>query len=158
NLMSLGAIDFGLIVDGAVIIVENCVRRLSERRRELGRDMTEPERLQAIYESAAAVLKPSLFGVIIIIAAYLPILSLVGIEGKMFRPMGFTVILALLGALVLSLTLLPALCAFLLRVRSERENPVVARLAHGYRPALEWAMGHRGVTVGAAVLFFLLCA
>jgi cobalt-zinc-cadmium resistance protein CzcA len=158
NLMSLGAIDFGLIVDGAVIIVENCVRHLSEQRNALGRDLTEPERLHAIYESAAGVLKPSLFGIIIILAAYIPILTLVGIEGKMFRPMGLTVILALVGALILSVTLIPALCAFFLRVRHERHNPVLERLSRGYAPALEWAMRHRLVTAGGALVFFLLCA
>src|SRR5713226_9056994 len=134
NLMSLGAIDFGMIVDGAVIIVENGIRRLSERRQELHRDLTEGERLDTIYESAVEVLKPSLFGVIIILAAYLPIITLSGIEGKMFRPMGLTVILALVGALILSITLIPALCAFFLRVREERANPVLERLAHAYEP------------------------
>jgi heavy metal efflux system protein len=158
NLMSLGAIDFGLIVDGAVIIVENCVRRLSERRKALGRDLTEPERLETIYVGCVEVRKASQFGEMIIIAAYLPILTLVGTEGKMFRPMGLTVILALAGALVLSLTLIPALCAFFLRVRQERENLVVARLAHAYEPALQWAMRHRYATVGGALLFVALCA
>jgi len=158
NLMSLGAIDFGLIVDAAVIIVENCVRRLSEQRKALGRDLTEPERLDTIYEGAVEVRQASQFGELIIIAAYLPILTLVGIEGKMFRPMGLTVILALVGALLVSLTLIPALCAFFLRVRSERENPVVERLAHRYEPALRWAVKHRLATVGAALIFFLACA
>lgn len=158
NLMSLGAIDFGLIVDAAVIIVENCVRRLSEQRAELCRDLTEAERLDTIYEGAVEVRQASQFGELIIIAAYLPILTLVGIEGKMFRPMGLTVILALVGALLVSVTLIPALCAFFLRVRSERENPVVERLAHLYEPALHWAVSHRAVTVGAALVFFLACA
>jgi cobalt-zinc-cadmium resistance protein CzcA len=158
NLMSLGAIDFGLIVDGAVIIVENCVRHLSERRVELGRDLTEPERLDTIYESAVGVVTPSIFGIIIILAAYLPILSLVGIEGKMFRPMGFTVVLALVGALILSMTLIPALCAFFLRVRQERENLVMERLTHAYEPALKWAMRRRWLTAGGAILFFVGCA
>ena len=175
NLMSLGAIDFGMIVDGAVIIVENGIRRLSERRKELRRDLTEGERLDTIYESAVEVLKPSLFGVIIILAAYLPIITLSGIEGKMFRPMGLTVILALVGALILSITLIPALCAFFLRVReageprvgrgadsgggrAPGENPILERLAHVYEPALRWAMRHRSVTVGGALLFFVLCA
>jgi cobalt-zinc-cadmium resistance protein CzcA len=158
NLMSLGAIDFGLIVDAAVIIVENCVRRLSERRRELGRDLTEPERLETIYRGSVEVRQASQFGELIIIAAFLPILALVGIEGKMFRPMAFTVILALSGALVLSVTLIPALCAFFLRVRAERENPVLLRAARLYEAALRWAMARRRLTVGAAALFVLLCA
>ena len=122
NLMSLGAIDFGLIVDGAVIIVENSVRRLSEKRRELGRDLTEPERLETIYESSVEVLKPSLFGVIIILAAYLPILSLVGIEGKMFRPMGLHGHPGAGRRADPLVTLIPALCAFFLRVRAERRT------------------------------------
>jgi cobalt-zinc-cadmium resistance protein CzcA len=154
NLMSLGAIDFGLIVDAAVIIVENCVRRLSERRRELGRDLTEPERLETIYQGSVEVRKASQYGEIIIIAAYIPILALVGMEGRMFRPMGFTVILALVGALLLSMTLIPALCAFFLRVRTERENPIVDRLTHAYEPALKWAMRKRWITVGGAIVFF----
>lgn len=157
NLMSLGAIDFGLIVDGAIIIVENSVRHLAEQRKGLGREITEPERLHAIYEGTVGVLKPSIFGAIIILAAYVPILSLAGVEGKMFRPMGLTVILALLGALIFSLTLIPALCALFLRVRGERENPLVERLSHRYQPALRWAMRHRHVTVGAALVFFVLC-
>jgi cobalt-zinc-cadmium resistance protein CzcA len=158
NLMSLGAIDFGLIVDAAVIIVENCVRRLSEQRKELGRDLTETERLDTIYAGAVEVRQASQFGEIIIIAAYLPILTLVGIEGKMFRPMGLTVILALVGALLLSMTLVPALCAFFLRVRHERENPVVERLSRVYEPALKAAMRQRYATVGGALVFFVVCA
>jgi cobalt-zinc-cadmium resistance protein CzcA len=178
NLMSLGAIDFGLVVDGAVIIVENGVRQLAERRKELGRELTEPERLDTIYDSAVGVLKPSLFGVTIILAAYLPLLSLVGIEGKMFRPMGLTVILALAGALILSLTLIPALCAYFLippgsrwqsapapGARLQAPGPIpepgawsLERLTHAYEPALQWAMRHRSATVGGALVFFLLCA
>jgi len=158
NLMSLGAIDFGLIVDAAVIIVENCVRRLSEQRKRLGRDLTEPERIETIYEGTLEVRKASQFGEMIIIAAYIPVLALVGIEGKMFKPMGITVILALVGALILSMTLIPALCAFVLRVRQERENPVLRRLTHAYEPALRWSMRHRYATVGGALVFFVACA
>jgi cobalt-zinc-cadmium resistance protein CzcA len=158
NLMSLGAIDFGLIVDGAVIIVENCVRRLAEVRHRLGRDLSEPERLREIYEGAVEVRQASQFGEMIIIAAYLPILALVGIEGKMFRPMGLTVIMALIGALLLSVTLIPALCAFFLRVQKEKESPVVVYAAKSYEPALAWALNHRGPVVGGAIVFFALCA
>ena len=100
---------------------------------------------------------PSTVPVRRLIAAYIPILALVGIEGKMFKPMGITVILALVGALLLSMTLIPALCAFFLRVRSERENPVVERLSHAYEPALKWAMSHRYATVGGALVFVVLC-
>ncbi|WP_395144035.1 efflux RND transporter permease subunit [Armatimonas sp.] len=137
NLMSLGAIDFGLIVDGAVIIVENTVRRLVEARHHSNRDLTEPERQDVIYRAAAEVLKPSLAGIVIIMAAYLPILSLDGVEGKMFRPMGLTVLFALTGALLLSLTLVPALCSLFLKARSEKRHPVLHQMERAYRPLLE---------------------
>jgi len=158
NLMSLGAIDFGIIVDGTVIIVENCVRRLADLRHELGRELTEEERIETIYEGSVEVRQASQFGEMIIIAAYLPILALVGVEGKMFRPMGLTVILALTGALLLSMTLVPALCALFLRVKTERENPVLVKTAHRYEPALKWAVAHRYPVVGGALVFFIGCA
>jgi cobalt-zinc-cadmium resistance protein CzcA len=158
NLMSLGAIDFGLIVDAAVIIVENCVRRLSEERKDRGRLLMQEERLQVIRDATVEVRGASQFGEMIIIAAYIPILTLVGVEGKMFRPMGLTVILALLGALVLSLTLVPALCALFLRDGSDRENPVVEKMQHGYVPLLRWAIRLRFVLIGAAVVFCVVCA
>lgn len=158
NLMSLGAIDFGLIVDGAVIIVENCIRRLAERRGEIGHDLSEAERLDLVYESTVEMVKPSLFGIGIIIAAYLPILTLEGIEGKMFRPMGLTVIMALVGAMLLSVTLTPALCAYFLRVKRERENVVLHKVSQRYEPALKWAMRNRIITVAGAFVFFIGCA
>ncbi|MBI3950157.1 MAG: efflux RND transporter permease subunit [Acidobacteria bacterium] len=159
NLMSLGAIDFGLIVDAAVIIVENCVRRLAERRKELGRPLTREERLHTIFAGSVEVRRASQFGEMIIIAAYIPIVSLAGIEGKMFKPMAFTVIFALSGALLLSLTLIPALCGIFLRDHpEERENPIVAFLKRLYEPLLRQAMKRRVVTVGAAALFFVACA
>lgn len=158
NLMSLGAIDFGLIVDGAVIIVENCVRGLAERRHRLQRDLLEAERFETIYESTVEMVKPSLFGIGIIVAAYLPILTLQGIEGKMFRPMGMTVIMALLGSMLLSVTLTPALCAYFLRVKRERENTVLNRVSNFYEPALRKVMRHRTATASGALIFFLACA
>ncbi|PQV62804.1 cobalt-zinc-cadmium resistance protein CzcA [Abditibacterium utsteinense] len=157
NLMSLGAIDFGLIVDGAVIIVENAVRLLAHRRGELGRELSQEERDTTIQRAAVEVLKPALFGMVIIIAAYIPILTLVGIEGKMFRPMGQAVIMALVAAAVLSLTLIPALCSFFLKVKTETENPVVAKIQRGYGPALRWAMNRRALTVGGALVFLVAC-
>jgi len=157
NLMSLGAIDFGLIVDGAVIIVENAVRLLAQRRVELGRELSQAERDTTIQYAAVEVLKPALFGMGIIIAAYIPILTLVGIEGKMFRPMGQAVIMALVGAAVLSLTLVPALCSFFLKIKVEKENPVIERIQHGYRPALRWAMNRRALTTGGALVFLVSC-
>ena len=154
NLMSLGAIDFGLIVDGAVIIVENSVRRLAGRRLELGRELSETERLETIREATVEIYKPALFGMLIIICAYVPILTLTGIEGKMFRPMALTVIMALVGALVLSLTLIPALCALFLRPHFEKnENSFVSFIRRFYEPGVRWAIGHRLATVvGAAAL------
>ena len=169
NLMSLGAIDFGLIVDAAVIIVENCVRRLSQERLRLGRALSGQERRAAILAASVEVRKASQFGEILIIAAYLPIVSLVGIEGKMFRPMGLTVILALSGALVLSLTLIPALCAIFLKEgkpphqtaqtegEMEEENPIVRRLQRLYVPVLEFTLQHRGLTIGVALAFVIVC-
>jgi cobalt-zinc-cadmium resistance protein CzcA len=169
NLMSLGAIDFGLIVDAAVIIVENCVRRLAQERHRLGRALSGPERRAAILAASIEVRQASQFGEVLIIAAYLPIVSLVGMEGRMFRPMGLTVILALSGALVLSLTLIPALCAIFLKEGKsprhtalthggmEEENPVVRRLQRLYAPILESTLHHRGLTIGAALAFVLVC-
>jgi len=157
NLMSLGAIDFGLIVDGAVIIVENTVRRLALQRHHLGRALSTTERLHLTHDAAAEVLKPALFGMVIIIAAYIPILTLSGIEGKMFRPMAFTVILALVGALVLSLTLIPALSATFLRDQThDRENPVLEWLRGRYARALDGVMRRRGRVTLAAVAFLLV--
>lgn len=153
NLMSLGAVDFGLIVDAAVIIVENCVRRLSEQRQQLGRGLSEAERLETIRSSTVEVRQASQFGELIIIAAYLPVLSLVGVEGKMFRPMGFTVVMALAAALVLSATLIPALCAYFLKDQAERENPLVGWLQTRYLPLLRWAVQRRvRVVTGALAL------
>src|SRR5581483_5184386 len=157
NLMSLGAIDFGLIVDGAVIIVENTVRRLAAQRQHLGRALSKDERLRLTRDAATEVLKPALFG-IIIIAAYIPILTLSGIEGKMFRPMAFTVILALLGALVLSLTLIPALSATFLRDHPhERENRVLEAVRRRYARALDLVMQRRRAVSGAALAFLVVC-
>ena len=153
NLMSLGAVDFGLIVDAAVIIVENCVRRLSEQRIQLGRILTPAERLETIRSSTIEVRQASQFGELIIIAAYLPVLSLVGVEGKMFRPMGFTVVLALSGAMLLSATLIPALCAYFLKDQVEQENRLVSWLQTRYLPLLRWAVRKRvGVVLSAVGL------
>jgi cobalt-zinc-cadmium resistance protein CzcA len=171
NLMSLGAIDFGLVVDAAVIIVENCVRRLAEERRRRARVLTGAERRRIIFDASVEVRRASQFGEILIIAAYLPIVSLAGIEGKMFRPMAFTVILALAGALVLSLTVIPALSALFLReprtihsvdesaeAVEEDENPFVRWLQRRYRPLLRFTTTHPWTTVGAAASFVILCA
>lgn len=154
NLMSLGAIDFGLIVDGAVIIVENTVRRLAEARHRAGTALEQAERLALTRDAAVEVLKPALFGMVIIIAAYLPIVTLGGTEGRMFRPMAYTVIAALVGALILSMTVIPALSALFLKATGrERENRVLESVRARYSRILRRALDHRAATVGAALAF-----
>ena len=154
NLMSLGAIDFGIIVDGAVVMVENMVRRFGHRQAELGRLLTHDERLREAFESAREVAKPTLFGVAIIMIVYLPVLSLSGIEGKMFKPMALTVLLALAGALILTFTFVPAGIALFLRGRvSEKESLVVRGIKRVYAPVLKRALVSRWpVIAGALVL------
>ena len=154
NLMSLGALDFGLIVDGAVIIIENCLRRFGERQHALGRDMTAAERFDETARATAEVIRPSLFGLGIITAVYLPIFALTGVEGKMFHPMAITVVLALTGAMLLCLTFVPAAIALFLGGRvHEKENRVMAWLRRRYRPLLDRVLQHaRWVMAGALVL------
>ena len=156
NLMSLGAIDFGLIVDGAVIVIENAVRLLAERSHHLGRPVTSEERSAIVLQSSREVLRSATFGVIIIAIVYLPILSLIGIEGKMFRPMAMTVLFALAGALVLAMTLIPALASLLLpRKLSEKESLLVAGARRVYEPALRGALRARWIVVGVAAVVLL---
>ncbi|MCD9085357.1 CusA/CzcA family heavy metal efflux RND transporter [Stenotrophomonas sp. SY1] len=154
NLMSLGALDFGLIVDGAVIIIENCLRRFGQRTHALGRAMTMEERFAETASATAEVIRPSLFGLGIIAAVYLPIFALTGVEGKMFHPMAITVVLALTGAMVLALTFVPAAIALFLGGRvEEKENRLMAWLRRRYEPLLDWVLRHgRWVVAGAAVL------
>lgn len=157
NLMSLGALDFGLIVDGAVIIIENCLRRFGELQHRLGRVLTPEERFDATASATAEVIRPSLFGLGIIAAVYLPIFALTGVEGKMFHPMAITVVLALTGAMLLSLTFVPAAIAVFLGGKvEEKENRVMAWLRRRYTPLLHWSIGHgKWVFTGAAVLVVL---
>ena len=154
NLMSLGALDFGLIVDGAVIIVENCILRLSERQHHLGRVLDTEERLHTTYTATREVFTPSLVSVVVVVLVNLPIFALTGVEGKMFWPMAFTVVVALLAALLLSVTFVPAAVALALRGRiSEKENPIVGAAKRAYVPALAFALRHRvPVVVGALLL------
>ena len=154
NLMSLGALDFGLIVDGAVIIVENCTRRLAEAQHARGGRQPLKERLQLVYEATSEVIRPSLFGVAIITVVYIPIFSLTGVEGKMFHPMAATVVMALLSAMVLSLTIVPAAVAvFMTGNIREKESAVISVSKKLYRPALELALRFRlMVLTGAGVL------
>jgi cobalt-zinc-cadmium resistance protein CzcA len=153
NLLSLGALDFGLIVDGAVIIVENCVRRLAERQHQLGRLLTRSERFDVVFGASKEVRKATMFGELIIMIVYLPILTLTGVEGKMFRPMAFTVIAALLGAMILSVTFVPSMVAMLLRGKiSEKENPIVRAVRVRYEPTLDWVVKHRKTVAAIAVV------
>ena len=179
NLMSLGAVDFGLIVDGAVVIAENAVRLVGLRQRAIGRRLTSDERHSAVLESCRQVGSPMVFGVIIITIVYVPILALGGTEGKMFRPMAITVILALLGSLLLAITLIPVLCAWFLGKVNTHAAPVGADDLHDiedtwlmrgvkrvYRPMLLWGLRHRlalvgvmlATLVGATVLYTRLGA
>ncbi|AER55444.1 putative Cobalt-zinc-cadmium resistance protein [Pseudoxanthomonas spadix BD-a59] len=154
NLMSLGALDFGLIVDGAVIIIENCLRRFGEAQHALGRQLNDEERYDLTASATAEVIRPSLFGLGIIAAVYLPIFALSGVEGKMFHPMAITVVLALTGAMVLSLTFVPAAIAAFLRGRvAEHDNRLMRWSRARYTPLLDWALRRRVVVLtGAAVL------
>ncbi|MDT0636105.1 CusA/CzcA family heavy metal efflux RND transporter [Spectribacter hydrogenoxidans] len=156
NLMSLGALDFGLIVDGAVIIVENCLRRLGEAQRRVGTALKRDERLVILRSAATEVIRPATFGVLIILVVYVPILTLTGVEGKMFRPMALTVIMALTAALVLALTFVPASLAVFLQGRvAERENPIMRAARRAYQPLLRFALAARIPVVLAALLLVL---
>ena len=157
NLLSLGALDFGIIVDGAVIIVENCVRRLGERQHELGRLLTRTERFEVVFDASRQVRRATIFGELIIMIVYLPILTLAGIEGKMFFPMAFTVLAALAAATILTLTFVPAALAIFMTGRmSEKENVLVGGALRAYRPALRLALANRAATVVAAVALMLV--
>lgn len=158
NLMSLGALDFGLIVDGAVIIVENCIRRLAHRQHQLGRLLTAEERLHEAHAGAREVFTPSLISVLVVILVNLPLLALTGVEGKMFRPMALAVILALLAALVLSLTFVPAAVALVLRGNvEEKENLLVRAARRLYQPVFSFAMRQRIPVAVAALLLVVGC-
>ncbi|MBX3111410.1 MAG: efflux RND transporter permease subunit [Fimbriimonadaceae bacterium] len=152
NLMSLGAIDFGLIIDGAVVMVENAVRRLAEAREHKGTTLTRAEVRQSVWDAAKEVAKPTAFAVSIITVVYLPILTLEGTEGKMFKPMALTVVFALLGALALTMTFVPVLASLVLSGDTrEGRNPVMAFFSRIYAPVLDFALSRRGVVTGAAM-------
>jgi cobalt-zinc-cadmium resistance protein CzcA len=155
SLLSLGAVDFGLIVDGAVVMMENAMRRLAGRQHELGRTLTKTEREEVLRSAPLEVARPVAFGVGIIMIVFLPILTLEGIEGKMFKPMALTLIFALLGSLILALTLTPVLTAMFLPKQVKEQEPWLVRLAHRvYAPALDLALRFRKLTlVGAGALF-----
>ncbi len=152
NLMSLGALDFGLIVDGAVIIIENCLRRFAKEQGRLGRLLTQPERLALAFEATREVRGATLFGELIIAVVYIPIFALTGVEGKMFHPMAFTVVAALLGAMILSVTFIPAAVAIFITGKvSEHENIAVRGAKAAYLPILRVLMKARLTVVAASV-------
>ena len=157
NLMSLGALDFGLIVDGAVIIVENCLRRFGEAQHRLGRLLDRGERFALTADATAEVIRPSLFGVLIITLVYVPIFALTGVEGKMFHPMAITVVMALTAALVLSLTFVPAAVAMFVTGRvEETESRFMSTARRWYEPALKKALEWRKAFVVGAVALVVL--
>ena len=158
NLMSLGALDFGLIVDGAVIIVENCLRRLGEHGRAHG-PADLPARLAIVKRATTEVVRPSVFGVSIILLVYAPIFALSGVEGKMFEPMAVTVMTALTAALLLSITAVPAMVALFVRGRvAEQENVVIRVFKFGYVPLLKLAITHRVPVIAAAIAIVVVAA
>ncbi len=155
NLMSLGAIDFGLIIDGAVVMVENIVRRLGEKQHALGRRLTVSERTDEVLKSAKEVASPMFFGVLIITVVYVPILALQGIEGKMFKPMALVVMLALGGSLVLAVTLMPVLCSYLLGGKiDEKDNWLVTFTKRLYTPLLHFGLRFRLLIVLPMLVMF----
>lgn len=155
NLMSLGAIDFGLIIDGAIVIAENIIRQLAEKQHSLKRNLSPHERIHTIFAATKEVATPTVFGVIIITLVYVPILSLTGVEGKMFKPMALTVILALVGALILSLTAVPALCTFFMtKPVKEKDNFLITWSKRLYQPVLEFTFQRRWWVVACSVAVF----
>jgi len=159
NLMSLGALDFGLIVDGAVIIVENALRRIAEFQHREGRLLTVRERLETVAGAAREMIRPSVYGQAIIILVYVPLLTLTGVEGKTFVPMALTVIIALAFAFVLSLTFVPAMIGIWLSKRvDEGDGRIVSWLKRRYEPGLIRAMGRPTITIGAGVAGFIVAA
>ncbi|KPB53352.1 Cation efflux family protein [Pseudomonas savastanoi pv. phaseolicola] len=157
NLMSLGALDFGIIVDGAVVIVENAIRRLAHAQKKYGRMLTRSERFQEVFAAAREARRPLIFGQLIIMVVYLPIFALTGVEGKMFHPMAFTVVIALLGAMILSVTFVPAAIAMFVTGKVKEEEGFVMRTArHRYAPILSWVLGHRSIAFGLALVLIVL--
>ena len=157
NLMSLGALDFGIVIDGAVVIVENCIRRLGLAQAALGRPLTGAERRAEVALAAAEARRPLLFGQLIIMTVYLPLLALTGIEGKMFHPMALTVVMALAAAMVLSVTFVPAAVALCVRGSvAERESRLMHKARDLYRPLLDWVLRNRPVALTFALLSVLL--
>lgn len=157
NLMSLGALDFGIIVDGAVVIVENCIRRLAHAQSVYGRTLTREERFHEVFEAARESRRPLLYGQFIIMVVYLPVFALSGVEGKMFHPMAFTVVAALLGAMILSITFVPAAVAMLVTGRvKEKEIALMVWAKRWYVPLYDWVMQTRAVVLTFALVAVML--
>jgi cobalt-zinc-cadmium resistance protein CzcA len=158
NLMSLGALDFGIIIDGAVVIVENCVRRLAHAQARHGRPLTRPERFHEVFLASRESRRALLFGQLIIMVVYLPIFALTGVEGKMFHPMAFTVVAALVGAMILSVTFIPAAVALFIGKRvGEKENILMAQAKRAYGPLLDRVMATKAIVLAAAAVAVVLC-
>jgi cobalt-zinc-cadmium resistance protein CzcA len=159
NLMSLGALDFGIIIDGAVVIVENCVRRLAHAQAAAGRTLTRNERFHEVFLASREARRPLLFGQLIIMVVYLPIFALTGVEGKMFHPMAFTVVAALLGAMILSVTFIPAAVALLIGKQvSEKENRLMGWARRGYAPMLDFSLKNAPLVLSFAGVAVVLSA
>ncbi|MCK9393997.1 MAG: CusA/CzcA family heavy metal efflux RND transporter [Methylobacter sp.] len=157
NLMSLGALDFGIIIDGAVVIVENCVRRLAHAQEQQGRSLTRSERFQEVFIASKEARRALLFGQLIIMVVYLPIFALTGVEGKMFHPMAFTVVAALVGAMILSVTFIPAAVALFIGDKvAEKENVLMQTAKRFYAPVLDKAMNNKLVVLTFAVVAVIL--
>lgn len=157
NLMSLGALDFGIIIDGAVVIVENCIRRLAHAQDKLGRPLLRSERFHEVFAAAGEARRPLVFGQLIIMVVYLPIFALTGVEGKMFHPMAFTVVTALLGAMILSVTFIPAAVALMVGDNvSEKENRLMQWAKRIYGPLLDQSMRNKPVVLTGAIVAVLL--
>lgn len=153
NLMSLGAIDFGIIIDGAIIVVENCLRLLAEEQKRRKRLLTMSERFSTVHEATCQVITPALFGSFIIMVVYLPIITLTGVEGKMFTPMALTVVMALIGAMIMSVTFVPAAVALLVTGEvAEKENKLVRGSRRIYSPALKYALNNTSVVLTATLV------
>ena len=157
NLMSLGALDFGIIIDGAVVIVENCVRRLAHAQEQTKRDLTLEERFREVFAAAKEARRPLLFGQLIIMVVYLPIFALSGVEGKMFHPMAFAVVIALLGAMILSITFVPAAVALFIGKRvAEKENRLMTMARNAYAPALRAVLRNGPIVLTASIVTVVL--
>lgn len=157
NLMSLGALDFGIIVDGAVIIVENCIARLAHAQHSAGRHLNFRERLDLFFDATKEVRQATMFGELIIMIVYLPILTLTGVEGKMFTPMALTVVFALLGAMILSVTFVPAAVAIFLKGEvAEKENAIMRRASMWYTPSFDFCMKNKRLTLVTAGMLVLI--